>query len=116
MLWWCDETNNPLLSLKDIQVDGILFASMSAAQIQWAILIAATQHARRLELIREREHLQLRLEERKWIEQAKGILCELKKISEEQAYQFLRQQAMNERKKMADVAKSIVHVYRLIHD
>ncbi len=117
VLWWCDEANSPSLSLKDVDVliDGVLFASMSVPQLQWSILIAASQFIRQQELIREREHLQLRLEERKWIEQAKGILCELKKISEEQAYQFLRQQAMNERKKMVDVARSIVHVYRLIH-
>jgi len=115
VIWWCEEANNPLPAPKEIQPDGILFSSMSALQIQWSIHIAASQHAKRAELIREKEALLHRLEERKWIEQAKGILCELKKINEEQAYQFLRQQAMNERKKMVDVARSIVNVYRLIH-
>lgn len=115
LLWWCEENMKPQIPLKEIQIDGILFASMSAIELHWAIQTAVIQHSLRFQLLREREHLQLRLEERRWIEQAKGILCELKKISEDQAYQFLRQQAMNERKKMADVAKSIVNVYRLIH-
>jgi two-component system, response regulator / RNA-binding antiterminator len=54
------------------------------------------------------------LEERKWIDQAKSILCEVKQLTEKEAYHILRKQAMDERRKVADVAASIVKVYRLL--
>ncbi|GIO34076.1 hypothetical protein J2TS6_52170 [Paenibacillus albilobatus] len=55
-----------------------------------------------------------RIEERKWIDQAKGILCELKNISDAEAYDLLRKQALNERKRMVDVATSIVRLHPLL--
>src|SRR5471032_2778754 len=48
------------------------------------------------------------LEDRKVIERAKGILMKAKKLSEEQAYVLLRNTAMNEKKKIADIAQSVV--------
>jgi response regulator NasT len=48
------------------------------------------------------------LEERKVIDRAKGILMKAKNLSEEHAYALLRKTAMNEKRKIADVAQSVV--------
>ena len=48
------------------------------------------------------------LEERKVIDRAKGILMKAKNLSEEQAYALLRKTAMNENRKIAEVAQSVV--------
>ncbi|HWU62831.1 MAG TPA: ANTAR domain-containing response regulator [Ensifer sp.] len=48
------------------------------------------------------------LEERKIIERAKGILMKMRGFSEEEAFALLRQSAMNEKKKIADIAQSVV--------
>ncbi|WP_454853775.1 ANTAR domain-containing response regulator [Rhizobium binxianense] len=48
------------------------------------------------------------LEERKVIERAKGILMKMRGLSEEEAFTLLRQTAMNEKKKMSDIAQSVV--------
>jgi two-component system, response regulator / RNA-binding antiterminator len=48
------------------------------------------------------------LEERKIIERAKGILMKMRGLSEEQAFALLRQTAMNEKKKISDIAQSVV--------
>jgi response regulator NasT len=48
------------------------------------------------------------LEERKVIDRAKGILMSAKNLSEEAAYALLRKTAMNENKKIADVAQSVI--------
>ncbi|MBA8879886.1 ANTAR domain-containing response regulator [Phyllobacterium myrsinacearum] len=48
------------------------------------------------------------LEERKVIERAKGILMKSRRISEGEAYALLRQTAMNEKKKLSDIAQSVV--------
>src|SRR6187551_1376544 len=48
------------------------------------------------------------LEERKVIDRAKGILMKAKNISEEAAYALLRKTAMNENKRIAEVAQSVI--------
>jgi two-component system, response regulator / RNA-binding antiterminator len=48
------------------------------------------------------------LEERKVIDRAKGILMQRKGLSEPDAYSLLRKTAMNENRRIADVAQSVV--------
>ena len=48
------------------------------------------------------------LEERKVIDRAKGILMKAKNLTEEQAYALLRKTAMNENKKIAEVAHAVI--------
>jgi len=48
------------------------------------------------------------LEERKVIDRAKGILMTAKNLTEDEAYTLLRKTAMNENKKIADVAQSVI--------
>ena len=48
------------------------------------------------------------LEERKVIDRAKGILMKAKNLTEETAYAMLRKTAMNENKKIAEVAQSVI--------
>jgi len=54
------------------------------------------------------------LSERKVIDRAKGILMKAKSISEEEAYALLRKTAMNENKKIAEVAQSVVTAAELL--
>jgi len=48
------------------------------------------------------------LEDRKAIDRAKGILMKMKKLTEEEAYALLRKTAMNENRKIAEVAQSVI--------
>ena len=48
------------------------------------------------------------LEERKVIDRAKGILMKAKGLTEEEAYALLRRTAMNENRKIAEIAASVV--------
>jgi two-component system, response regulator / RNA-binding antiterminator len=54
------------------------------------------------------------LEERKTIDRAKGILMQAKGLSEEQAYALLRKTAMNEKRKIAEVAQAIITASELL--
>lgn len=49
-----------------------------------------------------------KLEERKFIERAKGILIDRKNMSEEDAYQAIRKLSMDRRASMLDIAKVII--------
>lgn len=48
------------------------------------------------------------LEERKVIDRAKGILMKAKNLTEEEAYALMRRTAMNENKKIVEIAQSIM--------
>ena len=48
------------------------------------------------------------LEERKVIDRAKGILMKLKGLTEEEAYVLMRSTAMREKKKIGEIAQSIL--------
>jgi two-component system, response regulator / RNA-binding antiterminator len=54
------------------------------------------------------------LSERKIIDRAKGILMKAKNIGEEEAYALLRKTAMNENKKIAEVAQSVITAAELL--
>lgn len=54
------------------------------------------------------------LDERKLIERAKGILMQTRQFSEEAAYTLLRQTAMNEKKKLSEIAQSVVTAAALL--
>lgn len=54
------------------------------------------------------------LADRKAIDQAKGLVMRAKSISEEQAYAMMRKVAMNEGKKIVDVARSIITAAELL--
>src|SRR5246127_314637 len=62
----------------------------------------------------ELERTRTALEERKVIDRAKGILMKAKSLSEENAYALLRKTAMNENKKIAEVAQSVVTAAELL--
>lgn len=59
-------------------------------------------------LQRELDDAKSQLQERKVIDRAKGILMRQKGISEDEAYVLLRRNAMNQKKKIAEIAASVV--------
>ncbi|WP_342361186.1 ANTAR domain-containing response regulator [Terrarubrum flagellatum] len=56
----------------------------------------------------ELEQTKSELENRKIIDRAKGVLMKMKGLSEDEAYATLRRTAMNEKRKMVDVARALL--------
>ncbi len=54
------------------------------------------------------------LENRKLVDRAKGILMNARRISEDEAYELIRKAAMNQNKRVADIARSIVSAADLL--
>lgn len=65
-------------------------------------------------LARELDQARTELAERKVIERAKGILMKTRGIQEEEAYALLRKTAMNEKKKLVEIAQSVVTAAQLL--
>lgn len=67
------------------------------------------------ELKKTVEGQEKKLEERKIIEKAKGILIQNNSISEDEAYKYLRTISMNKRKTIVEVAKIIIETESILH-
>jgi len=62
----------------------------------------------------ELERTKSALEERKIIDRAKGIVMKMKGLNEEEAYVLLRSTAMREKKKIGEIAQSIITAAELL--
>lgn len=119
VLWWCSpavSALSPADSKFDAQIDGILTPTMNKQELHWALRFGAKMNADRRMWQKERQVLKEKIAERRWIELAKGILCKIKNLTEAEAYELMRKQAMNERRRLVDVAASIVKVSRILED
>ncbi|HEV2571959.1 ANTAR domain-containing protein [Methylocella sp. CPCC 101449] len=65
-------------------------------------------------LTTELEQAKGALEERKLIDRAKGILMKAKGLTEEEAYALMRKTAMNEHKKIAEIAQAVITASELL--
>jgi response regulator NasT len=65
-------------------------------------------------LARELEEARSELENRKVIDRAKGLLMKSRGLSEEAAYSLLRKTAMNQNRKITDIAQSLVTAASLL--
>jgi AmiR/NasT family two-component response regulator len=65
--------------------------------------------ARRLQAMSdELETVRAALNERKLVERAKGVLMAHRSLTEDEAYRSLRQMAMNQKRRLADVAQMVL--------
>jgi signal transduction protein with GAF and PtsI domain len=71
--------------------------------------VAIAIHNRKL--VEEKESLTAKLEERKYVERAKGILMKKEGLSEDEAYRKMRKQSMDSRRSMKDIAEAVIMVY-----
>ena len=62
-------------------------------------------------LQRKVDDLEHKLEERKLVEQAKGVLMKKNSMSEREAYQMIQREAMKKRKSMKEIAEAVLLIY-----
>jgi two-component system, response regulator PdtaR len=73
-----------------------------------AIEIALSRHQQLVALESEVSDLSERLETRKLIERAKGVLSEKMKLTEPEAFRWIQKASMDRRLSMADVARTVL--------
>lgn len=65
----------------------------------------------KIALERKVDQLETKLEERKSVEKAKGLLMKIKGFSESEAYRMLQQEAMKKRKTIKEIADAVILVW-----
>lgn len=93
---------------KDAGVFAYLVKPFKPSDLPPAIEVARSRFEQNLSLSSEIASLTDRLEARKAIDRAKGILMEQFNVNEAEAYRRIQQQSMNARKSMKEVADAII--------
>lgn len=73
-----------------------------------AIAVARARFGEWTDARSERDSLELKLEERKILDRAKGILMETRNLSEREAYRFLQKSSQDRNTPMIDLARKIL--------
>jgi response regulator NasT len=89
-------------------VFGYLVKPFKPSDLAPAIEVARSRFEQNKTLSKEIDSLQGRLEARRLVEKAKGVLMQQEGISEDEAYRRIQQQSMNARKSMKEVAEAII--------
>jgi response regulator NasT len=92
----------------DAGVSAYIVGGLRKERVQNILDLCISRFNSFAKLENELERARSALEERKVIDRAKGILMKAKNLNEETAYAMLRKTAMNENKKIADVAQSVI--------
>jgi hypothetical protein len=83
--------------------------SLIGPQLERSVIDMVNEQAKRLQVVNdELETVRFALNERKLIERAKGVLMAHRHQSEDEAYRSLRQMAMNQKRRIADVAETVL--------
>lgn len=94
-------------------VSAFVVDGLTARRVKPVIELAIERFKETQSLHRELIETKTNLEERKIIERAKGILMSRNNISEDTAYKSLRKLAMEQNKKLIDVARSTIELSEL---
>ncbi len=119
------ETLIPMVMLLDSSMSGLTAAADSersgikdiSPQLSHSLFDLVQAQAQRLQLMSDELIAAKRaLHERKQIERAKGVLMTHRGLTEEQAYKLLRQSAMDQSRRMVDVAEAILSAAELLQE
>jgi response regulator NasT len=95
-------------------VSAYVVDGLQAKRVKPIIDVAVARFQEFDTLRRELELAKTSLAERKLIDRAKGILMRARGLSEDEVYALLRRKAMNEQKKVVEIAQSVITAAELL--
>lgn len=110
------DSENPTLlkALLDSNAHGVLIRPLRAAGILSSLVLALSLRGYEQRLIGKVSKIEENLKSRREIERATRIIMETRKVSEGDAYQFIRKQATAKRVSIAVIAASVINAHELL--
>lgn len=110
------DESDPELSTAAIQagVSAYVVGGLSGERIRPVLETAIARFRMMAQMQSELEAAKQALAERKTIDRAKGLLIQAKGLSEDEAYRLLRKTAMDQGKRLIDVAQALVTASELL--
>lgn len=109
-----DSDNNLAARAIEAGAQDVLIKPVSMEDIVVAFSVAVHQQAKQAKLESELERLHTKLEERKLIERAKGIIMDSARMSETEAFQLIQKESQNKRRPMVEIARGIISASELM--
>ncbi|MBI1891080.1 MAG: ANTAR domain-containing protein [Burkholderiales bacterium] len=109
-----DHDTSSMEAAMDAGVSAYVVAGLKAERIKPVLDVAMARFNADQKLRSELSDTKLKLAERKKVDRAKGLLMARYNLSEEEAYQKLRRQAMDKNLKLSEVAQRILDVADLL--
>jgi two-component system, response regulator PdtaR len=100
----------------EMGVYGYLLKPVTPEELRVGLTIAWAQYEGKTNLTSQIDQLNAKIEDRKIIERAKGVLMKSLKLDEEEAWKLLQRRARDNRKPMVELAKAIIDAGPLIED
>ncbi len=97
-------------------VAAYVIEGMVPSRVKAVIDVAIARFQAHQALKAELHEVRSALAERKLVERAKGILMQSRRLSEEQAFATLRRLAMDQGKRLSDVAASVITLSKMLQD
>lgn len=95
-------------------ISSYIVDGLSPHRIQPVIEIARARFRKEQSIYQELKEMKSKLEERKSIERAKGIIMQKRNISEEEAFRSLRKLAMDRNQRLVDVANDVISLSEIL--
>lgn len=110
------ESPTVLKALIDSNAQGVLIKPLRPAGVLSALVLALSLRGYEQRLLGKVTKLEENLKSRREIERATRIIMETRKLSEGDAYQFIRKQATAKRVSIAAIAASVISAHELFGD
>ncbi|MBC8585247.1 ANTAR domain-containing response regulator [Youxingia wuxianensis] len=108
--------DNFIKTAKELGVMGYVVKPIDQKSLIPAIEVAIARSQELMTLRRDIEDKEKKMEERKVIEKAKGVLMKKKKINEQDAYEYIRLLSMKKRTSMKKIAELLILSYQDMPD
>lgn len=108
------DDSNTIAEAVKAGVSAYIVDGLSAKRVKPIIDVAIARFREFQALRNELEHTRSRLEDRKIIDKAKGLLMKQRDFSEDEAYHALRKMAMERNRKIVEVARNVVDVFEVL--
>jgi two-component system, response regulator PdtaR len=110
------ESPTVLKALIDSNAQGVLIKPLRPAGVLSALVLALSLRGYEQRLLGKVTKLEENLKSRREIERATRIIMDTRKLSEGDAYQFIRKQATAKRVSIAVIAASVISAHELLGD
>lgn len=98
----------------DAGVAAYVIEGLQPSRVRAVIDVAVARFAAHQALRAELAEVRTALSDRKVVERAKGLLMQTRRMSEDEAYRALRRLAMDQGKRLAEVAESVIALAKVL--
>ena len=110
------EKDTPIIIQKTIDagVNAYIVDDLQPKRLVSIINIALARFEQHQHLVQELNETKNKLEQRKILDKAKGILMQQKSITEQEAYALIRKMAMDKGEKLEKVAQNVIDIFTML--